>query len=669
MRNRSVNGFSTIKVEGALLPPDLIRRIVAGKGSIKGSSAVDYHLSASETINEAVSRTWNRMVGLWTAFKDKREAMAKGDHGIAMTREQWLLPLFQELGFGRLQTAKPFEFEGEEVPYRISHVWGSTPIHLLGCGMTLDHRTRGVPGASKASPHSLVQEFLNRSDDHLWGLVSNGIKLRLLRDNVSLTRQAFVEFDLETMMEGEVYPDFLVLWMLCHQSRFEGEVPENCWLEKWHQLAKESGIRILDNLRNGVEDAVTHLGKGFLIHPDNKELIGKLFSGELSTLDFYRQLLRLVYRLIFLLVAESRELLLMPEASEQARERYMNFYSVSRLRDLALKRRGGRHSDLWQGLCLVFKLLGTDQGYEPLGLPGLGSFLWSEEAVKDLEGCLIANRHLLEAVYSLTFFIDHKVRHAVDYRNLGPEELGSVYEALLELQPVVNTSTGLFELKTVGGSERKTTGSYYTPTSLIVSLLDTALDPVLKERKTEQEILALKVCDPACGSGHFLLAAAHRVGRKLAAVRTGEAEPAPEALRTAVRDVIGHCIYGVDINPMSVELCKVSLWMEALEPGKPLSFLDHRILCGNSLLGAYPALMKKGIPDAAFQEIEGDDKKVCQKYKGLNKQERGAMARRSLFDAAGESWFGLTDFSMEFVNLDAIDDSTMEGVRHKQAAY
>ena len=107
----------------------------------------------------------------------------------------------------------------------------------------------------------------------------------------------------------------------------------------------------------------------------------------------------------------------------------------------------------------------------------------------------------------------------------------------------------------------------------------------------EAAILKLKVVDPACGSGHFLIAAAHRIAKRLAAVRTGDEEPSPEAMRKALRDVIGHCIYGVDVNPMAVELCKVNLWMEALEPGKPLSFLEHRIQPGNSLLGATPALL------------------------------------------------------------------------------
>jgi len=97
-------------------------------------------------------------------------------------------------------------------------------------------------------------------------------------------------------------------------------------------------------------------------------------------------------------------------------------------------------------------------------------------------------------------------------------------------------------------------------------------------------VLALKVCDPACGSGHFLIAAAQRIARRLAILRAGGEEPGPELLRHSLRGVIGHCIHGVDINPMAVELCKVGLWLEAVEPGKPLTFLDHHIKCGNSLL-------------------------------------------------------------------------------------
>src|SRR5690606_35850193 len=136
-------------------------------------------------------------------------------------------------------------------------------------------------------------------------------------------------------------------------------------------------------------------------------------------------------------------------------------------------------------------------------------------------------------------------------------------ESLLELQPRLDPDTSTFTLETLSGNERKTTGSYYTPTSLITLLLDSALDPVLDEatRKDDPEkaILELNVVDPASGSGHFLIAAAHRIARRLAQVRTGDDEPTPQATRAALRDTITHCIYGVDLNDMAAELCKVAL--------------------------------------------------------------------------------------------------------------
>jgi hypothetical protein len=130
------------------------------------------------------------------------------------------------------------------------------------------------------------------------------------------------------------------------------------------------------------------------------------------------------------------------------------------------------------------------------------------------------------------------------------------------------------------------------------------------------------VCDPACGSGHFLVAAARRIAKRLATVRTGDNEPSPEATRSALRDVVGRCLYGVDINPMAVELCKVSLWMEALDPGKPLSFLDAHIKCGNALLGTTAALIAGGIPDDAFTPLSGDDKDVAREWRKRNMRER-----------------------------------------------
>jgi hypothetical protein len=130
------------------------------------------------------------------------------------------------------------------------------------------------------------------------------------------------------------------------------------------------------------------------------------------------------------------------------------------------------------------------------------------------------------------------------------------------------------------------------------------------------------VCDPACGSGHFLIGAARRIARRLVTVRTGDEEPARADLLRALRDVVGRCLYGVDINPMALELAKVALWMEAIEPGKPLGFLDAHFQCGNALLGTTPDLIAGGLPDSAFAVLSGDDKSFVSALKKRNKQER-----------------------------------------------
>jgi hypothetical protein len=194
----------------------------------------------------------------------------------------------------------------------------------------------------------------------------------------------------------------------------------------------------------------------------------------------------------------------------------------------------------------------------------------------------------------------------------------------------------------VSGTERKTTGSYYTRPELVQELIKSALVPVIEDRlksaaDKEQALLAITVCDPACGSGHFLLAAARRLGRELAKVRSGEEQPTPAQFRRAVRDVIQHCIYGVDLNPLAVDLCKLALWIEGHNAGMPLNFLDHHIKQGNSLIGATRALVEAGIPDDAYKAVTGDDKPTASSIKKRNKVERERYVlgydQRSLFDA------------------------------------
>ncbi len=675
---------STVRTEGGLLPADLLAKISAADPSVPGLTPADLGLAAGERVREAITGSWNRLVGAWAALDSVRAGAQASDPLTGPTRERFLLPLFEELGFGRLPVARSVEMDGTTYP--ISHAWANenvsvrVPVHLVGVGVGLDSRSRGVRGAAGAAPHALVQEFLNRSDDALWGLVTNGRMLRLLRDSTSLTRQAFIEFDLQQLFEGALYADFALLWTVCHRTRFDGHRSADCLLERWTKRAADDGTRALDKLRTGVEDAITVLGSGFLAHPANGALRDALRAGDLDRQDYYRELLRLVYRLIFLFAAEDRrdeatgrELLLDPSASDEAVARFRESYSTARLRDLAIRRRGTRHGDHWVVVRRVVAALGGD-GAPTLALPALGSFLFGPEACRHLDAAELRNEDLLAAVRALSTIEEDRRLRVVDYQNLGAEELGSVYEGLLELHPRMEMEANppRFELSTAAGNERKSTGSYYTPTSLISCLLDSALDPVVDAAITgkdpadaEAALLSLAVVDPAAGSGHFLVAAAHRLAKRLAAVRTGEGEPPPQAVRSALRDVIARCIHAVDINPMAVELCKVSLWLEALVPGKPLTFLDAHIKCGNSLLGSTPELAGRGIPDTAYEAITGDDKAIARAWRKRNAEERAGQ--QTLFEAPLA--FPTEAIAREARALEDLPDGSLSAIATKAARH
>lgn len=604
---------NTVRTVGALLPSDVLAKAMDGEG-LDGLGRKDFGLAKDVRLRDEINSAWNEATALWWAFVRELRELPKDDAtATSLTREKWLLPLLDLLGFDDVDTLSSAVAVGG-TDYPISHMRGHAPLHLMGARIGIDDRASGIRGAARLSPHSLTQQFLNRSDDHLWGIVANGLRLRLLRDSVSLTRQAFVEFDLEAMFNGQVFSDFVLLYRVAHATRFDGNRPEECLLERWIAAARDEGIRALDRLRDGVEEALTTLGSGFLGHPSNTALRSQVEAGDVAADDLYRYLLRLVYRLLFLFVAEDRDLLHAPDATPEQRDRYERFYSTSRLRELSARPIGAGNSDLWSGLAALMTVFGEDEGAPDLGLPGLGSFLWSDDAIGPLTPAALDNEGLLIAIRGLAQMDEDGSLRRIDFASLGAEELGSVYESLLELHPRIDTDEWEFTLGGGAGSERKTTGSYYTPTELISELLESALMPVLERAASsddpEQSILDLKVVDPAAGSGHFLIAAAHRIGKRLAEVRTGEPEPPEEAYRTALRDVISRCIYAVDINELAVELCKVSLWLEALDPGKPLSFLDHHVLVGNSLFGATPAAIEDGIPDDAFVALTGDDKKI-----------------------------------------------------------
>ncbi|MGE0219268.1 Eco57I restriction-modification methylase domain-containing protein [Mycolicibacterium sp.] len=639
MSTDATASFVGVRIQGGLLPADLLAKLATGT-DLPGLASSDFHLPAGESVREAANRVWAYLRGAWTTYRQALDGLPDSDTATSLTRERFLLVLLDQLGYGRVPTTGKGGVTVGEHSHPVSHLWGSVPIHLLG-RVPLDTRSKGVAGAAGASPQSMVQELLNRSDTHLWAILANATTLRLLRDSTSLVGSAYVEFDLEAIFDGDLFADFLMLYTLCHVSRVEArdtEIgPTSCWLEQWRQDAVETGSRALNLLRDGVVDALQTLGAGFLAHPDNAALRDDLAEGRLSVDDVHHALLRVAYRMLFTFVAEDRGALLDPNAAPHARQRYTDYFSTDRLRRTARRRRGGRYGDKWQALSLVWRGLGSVDGLPELGLPGIGG-LFERGELDFLGDCALSNQALQSAVRSLSVVREPKsnVLRVVDYRNLGAEELGSIYEALLEFVPAWDPATKTYTLSIASGNQRKDTGSYYTPTSLVESLLDTALDPVLDDAEKSssgdaiETLLNVTVCDPACGSGHFLVGAARRIAKRVAALRTWDPEPTPEAVRSAMREVAGRCIYGVDVNPLAAELAKVSLWMEALEPGRPLTFLDAQIKVGNALVGTTPSLLADGLPDDAFKPVEGDDKKITSTLAKQNKAERSAQG--SLFD-------------------------------------
>lgn len=679
-RRRSAElDFPAIRIEGGLFPPDYLAKISSCEAPQQKDD--DYAIPHRLKLRDEIGRYYRIASGLWEDFKSARDR-GKGDLR-KITTEKWLAQLARDvLGFTDIQAAGQ-ETIGERV-YPIGRValGGRVPLVFAAAGEELDSPSvRYGDGARRRSPFLLAQEYLNSGAHSLWAIVSNGLTLRLLRDNPSLTRPAYIEFDLERIFDEELYADFVVLWLSCHATRFgvPGAAAADSPLERWRAASQEAGTRARELLRFGVADTLRILGSGFLAHPANGELRAKIQRGYLKDDEYYQQLLRLVYRLLFLFTIEERGLVFRPDATEEARDRFRRGYSLARLRDLAgARRRFDRHADLWTGLRIA--MTGLSHGEEALGLPALGG-LFRLDRCADLDGCEIANDKLLSAIGRLGFFQEGSALTRVNYRDMGPEELGSVYEALLELVPQIDPAASPWRFRfagddgdgTVAGNARKLTGSYYTPDSLVQELIKSALDPViadrLKEAKDEASaILGIKVIDPACGSGHFLLASARRLGEALANARAGEGQPTPADYRHALRDVISHCIHGVDRNPLALELAKTALWLEAYSPDRPLGFLDHHMRCGDSLVGVLdPSIMDEGIPEEAFKPLSGDDPEVAKDLARRNTAGRKALKAERQRMAVMEE---LTRYEVESAReLDGMPEETIEQIEAKFAAF
>ena len=637
--------YPSIRIEGAILSPDILDSL---HDDAIGQRPADFGLDSGTKVKDEIVRAWADAQDYWRIFQRKLETLKTDSPATTETRNLWMVPLLGLLGYQLEYQAKAAELNGKT--YAISHRVvnrAHTPLHIIGCREPagLDRKPeRTHIGTPRMSAHGLVQEYLNLHDE-LYGIVTNGRVLRLLRDSSRLIKLTYLEFDLDRIFTDGLFADFAVLYRLLHSTRLpvNSENAAESLLERYHQDSLDSGARIRNGLSKAVEQAIKDFANGFLHHPQNDELRHQISAGKLSAEDYYSYLLHLIYRLLFLMVIEERDLVFPNNAKSQHRIIYQNYYSLLRLRRLAEKRylADQRHHDQWLSLLTTFQLFESESTANKLGLKPLAGDLFSSQAIAILGQSSLSNDILLGCLRSLSLYQhpDNGQLLRVNYAALNVEEFGSVYEGLLEYQPIFFTNspvplgegtgvrTNSIEFAFAQGDQRAATGSHYTPDELVQPLIKHSLDYLiadkLKETDPQAALLSLRVADIACGSGHILLAAARRIAIELAIVRTGEEQPSPPAIRTATRDVIKNCIYGVDLNPLAVELCKVALWLEAHIPGEPLNFLDHHIKCGNAIVGfAKREGLERGIPDEAFATQLGDEKDIAALFRKKNKEER-----------------------------------------------
>lgn len=680
--------YPSIHIQGSIISGELIALIRADQ--LKYQTGKDFGYDTNQQLKDEIGLAWADCKNQYTIFKSKLSRLKDDEGATSITRTFWLDPFLANLGYtlDNKNTSEIHNGKSYAINRRDSERDGF-PIYFGGWNDSLDRKPNN--GTLRMSPHALVQEYLNVAE-HLYAIISNGKLLRLLRDATRLTRTSCLEFNLEKIFEEDLFADFSILYRLLHVSRVpkNRETAPESIIEHYHLESLASGSRIREKLSQHVVDAIVLLGNGFITHPLNSNFREALRNNQINTKLYYQHQLRLIYRMLFLFVIEEKNLVFSESKTAETKKQgeiYRKYYSLDRLRKLA-----GRlhlpdmrnHYELWHSLLSTFTFYESTETGKKLGIMSLNGELFGRDALScsnyDLRNLFIDNATLLNVLKKLCYFeTDNKVLAPVNYRDLDVEEFGSVYEGLLELEATFDTNLEIPRFYFAKSDERSKTGSHYTPEELVQPLIKHSLEYVIEEKLKEKDkqtaLLSIKICDVACGSGHILLSAARRIALELAKERSGEDQPNLLDQRKAMRDVIRNCVYGVDKNPLAVELCKVALWLEAHNPGEPLNFLDHHIKCGDAIVGlAHREELEKGIPDEAFRALTEEEKKqgVAASLARRNKLERKDRVGNSTqikADYENTTIANVQEAMEEYKNFVKLSETTPEEIALKQKAY
>lgn len=486
-----------------------------------------------------------------------------------------------------------------------------------------------------------------------WCLCCNGRELRLVDAERTYSR-AYLQFDLERIADDP--RTFSVFWGVLRAEVFHANQGNAPLITRIIVKSARHGAAVGRSLRAGVIDAVAQLLSGLLEAKLRRRgpRHGELDAG-------FDESLTLVYRVLFLMFAEARGLV------PNWHPIYRDHYTIESLRDAA--ERPGNAKGFWEALQAISRLAHRGCHAGTLGVPAFNGRLFSPTRAPMAEGSSVADDIVRNALVSLSTAPagaannDARLRRTrIDYRDLGVEQLGAVYESVLEYEPAFAESgtTGGRILLRRGSDQRKTTGSFYTPQSITDYLVRRTLHP-LADRAASREILQLRIVDPAMGSAAFLVAACRYLAKayERALLREGECHEGEidDGDRAGFRRLIAQrCLFGVDLNPTAVQLARLSLWLATLAAGKPLSFLDHHLVCGDSLIGASPEDLARQAPPGGGRRASLSKNVETPLFSDADLEASVAaavLARNWIADAADDTLEIVRDKEIRLERLDA----------------
>jgi type I restriction-modification system DNA methylase subunit len=500
--------------------------------------------------------------------------------------------------------------------------------------VALDKSRLGKALREKANPSLQIDNYL-RATPAKWAILTNGRLWRLYHEDTSVKLDCFYEVNLPSLIDlversGDLTA-FKYFYLFFRREAFPEAPLGPSFLDRVRQESLSYAQKIGSDLQENVYRAMKILAEGFFAEPSNS-----LSHSKENIRDVQENSMRLLYRLLFIFYAESRKLLNTDKKSYRE-------MSLLKLKDeVAEKLDQGEampaRSTYWAGLLDLFRLINDGSeafGYskEDFYIPAYNGGLFDPEKNSFLSSKKIGNSYLALAIDLLARSEGERGAAFVDYSSLDIRHLGSIYEGILEYRlhlaeesmvavkekgkevwlaereaegrkAAEKVEAGRLYLVTDKG-ERKATGSFYTPEYIVKYIVKNTLEPLIKPMIEEammsedirkdlyKKLLSIKVLDPAMGSGHFLVEATDYIAREIIHAREiarqeelESEDVAENDIHWARREVVRNCIYGVDLNPMAVELAKLSLWLTTVAANKPLSFLDHHLRCGNSLIGA-----------------------------------------------------------------------------------